>query len=412
MKRILFLAVLLLATSMAKANIVDVTAAQMIARDFLMNNSRNFMAPSAQLKLLHAEVNSKQADKAVYYVFATSNSFVIVSGEDRARQILAWGDDALDMTNLPQNMKYWLSYYKCQLEFLQDNPDIVVSSSAPQRAATSVLPLITANWSQNTPYWNECPAYGADTCYTGCPATSLSMVFYYWKYPKQQTLVAPAYLSPSYGVMLQELPPTVFDWNNMIDNYTAGNYTEAQATAVAHLMRYIGQVGEMDYTISGSGAYLKDILRAVQHFEYDQSAQMLFKTDDLGYENYSDTQWGNLIQQELMAGRPIVYCAYDNYTGAGHAFNVDGYDATSDTYHINWGWNGRGNAYFAMNAFSYQDYTFGTGQQMIIGIQPPEGYMNPRLQVYPTVVDMQSYINKSAVETLSLKGTNLTGDVT
>ena len=397
---------------MAKASVVDATAAQTIARDFLMHNSRNFMAPSAQLKLLHAEVNSKQADKAVYYVFATSNSFVIVSGEDRARQILAWGDDALDMTNLPQNMKYWLSYYKCQLEFLQDNPDIVVSSSAPQRAATSVLPLITANWSQNTPYWNECPAYGTDTCYTGCPATSLSMVFYYWKYPKQQTLVAPAYLSPSYGVMLQELPPTVFDWNNMIDNYTAGNYTEAQATAVAHLMRYIGQVGEMDYTISGSGAYLKDILRAVQHFEYDQSAQMLFKTDDLGYENYSDTQWGNLIQQELMAGRPIVYCAYDNYTGAGHAFNVDGYDATSDTYHINWGWNGRGNAYFAMNAFSYQDYTFGTGQQMIIGIQPPEGYMNPRLQVYPTVVDMQSYINKSAVETLSLKGTNLTGDVT
>ena len=177
-------------------------------------------------------------------------------------------------------------------------------------------------------------------------------------------------------------------------------------------MRYIGQAEEMDYTISGSGAYLQDIRRAVKHFEYDPDAQMLFKSDELVYENYSDAQWSALIQNELTAGRPIVYCAYDNTTGAGHAFNVDGYDAMSDTYHINWGWNGRGNGNFALHAFTYQGYTFGTAQQMVIGIQPPEDYMNPRLQIYPTVVDMQSYINQTVTATISLKGTNLTDDVT
>ena len=49
---------------------------------------------------------------------------------------------------------------------------------------------------------------------------------------------------------------------------------------------------------------------------------------------------------------------------------------------------------------------------MVIGIQPPEDYQHPRLQVYPTVVDMQSYINRTATATISLKGTNLTHGVT
>ena len=217
---------------------------------------------------------------------------------------------------------------------------------------------------------------------------------------------------PSYGVTLPALPPMVFDWDNMIDNYAGVDYTPAQATAVAHLMRYIGQVEEMDYTISGSGAYGKDVLRTVKFFEYDQGAQLLFKSDELGLDNYSDSQWAAMIQNELTGGRPIVYMAYDNLTGSGHAFNVDGYDANDDTYHINWGWNGRGNGFFALNAFSYQGYTFGTGQQMVIGIQPPEGHLNPRLQAYPKVLDMQCYINETAVATFNLKGTNLTSYVT
>ena len=315
MKRIFFLAVMLLAVTQAWTASVDENTAQSIARHFLADRhaSSKMMTPAqGGLKLAHVEWNSKSATIPVYYIFNASSCFVIVAGDDRAQEILAYGDGPLDMNDLPGNMKYWLSCYKRQLEFLQANPSIQVSKpslNAPQRAGQSVNPLITANWSQNTPYWNECPAYGTDTCYTGCPATSLAMVFHYWKYPKQQTPAVPSYLMPSYGVTLPELPPTVFDWGNMIDNYADGNYTDAQAAAVAHLMRYIGQAEEMDYTISGSGAYLQDILRAVKHFEYDPDAQMLFKSDELGYENYSDAQWSALIQNELTAGRPIVYCA-------------------------------------------------------------------------------------------------------
>ena len=413
MRKILLFATLMIVATQVWASQVD----QLSARD----NAQRFLAAQAatgrmkapaigSLELKFAAKSSLGADVSPYYVFSSPDAFVIVAGDDRAQTILAYGDGPIqEMASLPASMRYWLDCYQRQIEFLFDNPTIKVA--VPTRAAQTVYPLLTANWSQNAPYWNECPVFGTDTCYTGCPATSLSMVFHYWKYPQQQTPAVPSYMLPSYAVVLPELPPTTFDWHNMLDDYT-GTYTALQATAVAHLMRYIGQAEEMDYTISGSGALGKDILRAVKFFEYDQDAQLLFKTDDLGYANYSDAQWGNLIQNELTAGRPIVYCAYDNYTGAGHAFNVDGYDAGTGTYHVNWGWNGRGNGYFVLNAFSYGEYTFGTGQQMVIGIQPPEDYQNPRLQAYPNSLAMQTYINMTATAVISLKGTNLTDGVT
>ena len=414
MKKTFLLTIMLMAVAQLWAAGISETIALQKAQTFMSTAivAGKRLAPTTKNHDLQLAWKCVTAtNKPAYYVFNAKNAFIIVSGDDRCREILAFGDQPLDQNELPENMAYWLSYYERQMEFLASHPDVELPPFEAGNGV-SVNPMITANWSQNTPYWNECPAFGTDTCYTGCPATSLSMVFHYWKYPQQQTPEVPSYTMPSYGVTLPALPPTVFDWNNMNDNYAGVSYTPAQAAAVAHLMRYIGQVEEMDYTISGSGAYGKDVLRAVKFFEYDQNAQLLFKSDELGLDNYSDSQWAALIQNELTAGRPIVYMAYDNLTGSGHAFNVDGYDANDDTYHINWGWNGRGNGFFALNAFSYQGYTFGTGQQMVVGIQPPEGHLNPRLQAYPKVLDMQSYINETATATFNLKGTNLTSDVT
>lgn len=416
MRKTILLAMFLLAVWQTWAADIDASAAQAIAQRFIQQQAvtgRLMAHHPGTMRLVHAEKSAKApTGPAAYYVFNTSDSYVIVAGDDRARNILAYGNEPLDMAHLPANMQYWLTLYKQQIDYLLAHPALQPSTQSPLlRTTTTVTPLLSANWSQSAPYWNECPVFGTDTCYTGCPSTSLSMVFHYWKYPKQQTPAVPSYMIPTYGTILPELAPTTFDWDNMLDNYVAGQYNAVQATAVAHLMRYIGQAEEMDYTISGSGAYGKDILRAVKFFEYDQNAQLVFKTDDLGYANYSDPQWSSMIETELMAGRPIVYCAYDNLTGAGHAFNVDGVDSDGN-FHINWGWNGRGNGYFALNAFSYNDNTFGTGQQMVIGIQPPEGFQDSRLQAYPTTVMMQAYIGKPSTTSIMVKGTNLTDDVT
>ena len=405
---------MLLAVMQVSAADVNLAQASATARRFLTANAKvkGFQGVSAgDLKLIHAEKNSSSATQAAYYIFNSSRGFIIVSGDDRAHQILAHGDRPLDMKRMPDNMKFWLGTYKKQIEFLQAHPGMVVDQPKLNKSLRTpdVAPLLTAEWDQDAPYYNHCPMYNGSYCLTGCPATSLSMVFYYWKYPTDPTPEVEGYTNESYGFQIPALPSITFDWDNMLDKYTGG-YTPAQADAVAWLMRYVGQEEQMDYTPSGSGAMGADILRAVKFFGYDEEmARLEFKTrtDDYGNDTavyYTDDEWAALLQNELAEGRPVVYCGYDySYWGwSGHAFNVDGYTASDNTYHVNWGWSGDGNGDFVLNAFSSSGYTFDIEQQMIMGIQPPA--QGPSIKINPSKLEMNAYPGKTATATVKVKG--------
>ncbi len=421
MKRLLLCAMLLLAMMPAMAADVDVVQARATAAQFLQDYApmvkRGAPVSLADVKLLHTEANPSSADKAVYYIFNTNQGFVIVAGDDRARQILAWGDRPLDFARMPENMKYWLSTYKRQMVFLQERPDLEVEAPRLTDRSNSITvpPMLTALWDQAEPYWNHCPMVNGEYCLTGCPATSLSMVFYHWKYPVEPTPPVPAF---NYVVSLPALPSITFDWDNMLDEYVEGNYNEAQADAVAWLMRYIGQEEHMDYSVDGSGAKGSDILRAIKFFGYDEEADLLMKSmaDNFGNEMqqfYTDDEWAAILQNEMFEGRPVVYCAFDynDQRGwSGHAFNVDGYTAATDTYHVNWGWSGVGNGDFALNAFGYRDYTFNIEQEMIVGIHPP--ITTPTIIVAPRQIDMEAFVDQSSTASFNVNGKFLTDDVT
>ena len=422
MKKLLLIVALLLGALQLSAADVSPVQARAAAERFLQSDvkGKNFGAmPASGVKLLYTEMNSTQADKAVYYIFNSELGFVIVSGDDRAHQILAHGDRPLDLKRMPENMRFWLSTYKRQIEYLQDHPGLAVELpklKSGQRA-DKVEPMLTAEWDQDAPYYNHCPTYGGSYCLTGCPATSLSMVFYYWKFPTDPTPPVEGYTNESYGFQVPALPSITFDWDNMLDKYTGG-YTTAQADAVAWLMRYVGQEEHMDYTPSGSGAMGDDILRAVEFFGYDEEmARLEFKTRTDDYANdtavyYTDEEWAAMLQQEMYEGRPVVYCAYDySYWGwSGHAFNVDGYNPADATYHVNWGWSGDGNGDFVLNAFSSGGYNFTIEQQMIMGIQPPP--QGPGIKVNRTKLDIEALVGKTATATFTVKGHELTNDIT
>ena len=421
MKKLLLLAALLMAAMQVTAADVDLSQASATAMRYLNVKAKvkGFRGvPANDLKLIYTEVNSSNPTQATYYIFNSERGFVIVSGDDRAYQILAHGDRPLDMKRMPDNMKFWLSTYKKQIEFLQAHPGMVVDQPRFNTSlkTPNIAPLLTAEWDQDEPYYNHCPTYNGSYCLTGCPATSLSMVFYYWKYPTDPTPAVEGYTNDSYNLQIPALPSITFDWDNMLDKYT-GSYTTAQADAVAWLMRYIGQEEHMDYTPSASGAMGDDILRAVKFFGYDEeTARLEFKTrtDDYGTDTavyYNDDEWAALLQNELAEGRPVVYCAYDySYWGwSGHAFNVDGYTASDNTYHVNWGWSGSGNGDFVLNAFSSSGYTFNIEQQMIMGIQPPA--QGPTIKVNPSNLALTSYPGKTATATFTVKGKELSGAV-
>ena len=382
MKKMLTLATLLTVALHAWAAPVDVAAARDKACGFLLNRAATgrLNASSPSVKWVHQEKNSSSASQAAYYVINTDNGFVVVAGDDRARDILAYGDRPLEnMQSLPQNMRFWLDYYKTQIELLQSRPGMVVEKTVLKGSRDqSVAPMLEAMWNQGSPYYAQCPMTGDVRAQTGCAATSLAQVFYKWKYPTQPTPVIPGYTTDTWGITLEALPSVRFDWDNMLPTYNFGYYNDTNKNAVAQLMRYIGQAEQMDYTNEWGEANEEDILRACKTFGY-VNAHIAYKSilyaNDVDSVYIDDAEWTEMIKGELYAGRPVVYCAvsyssaYDDYYG--HAFNVDGYDATTGLFSINWGWSGTGNGYFALNAFANQGYTYNLNQLMIMGIEPP-----------------------------------------
>ena len=419
------------ATIQATAAPVGLRTAQIEAQQFVQEQlyGGRLLAPiTGEMKLAHVEMNSKMLDRPVFYIFNTKNGHVVVSGDDRAEKILGYGDYPLDYKNIPCNMKALFAMLKEQIEYLQAHEEMQAqapSLMAPARIP-SVEPLLTALWDQEAPYWNMCKISN-NQCLTGCPATSAAMVFHYWKYPDFETPEVPAYRcelstsmwgSASY-VNVPALPPVTFDWAHMRDTY-GSSYTTEEANAVATLMRYVGQAEHMAYGTSAAGGSGVDadsvilIANAFKLFGYDEETVRVVKKTSAysgGTTIYTDAEWAAIMQDELAEGRPIVFCAIaGGFFGGGHAFNVDGYDANTNKYHINFGWSGAYNNYYALNSFTGQGSTFNQYQQMVIGIQPP--LKMPRLRTDKSDLSMECFKNQTQSSKFTLKGSNLENDVT
>ena len=413
---------------------VDVSTAKTKAQQYLAQKvyAGKYMAPGAtDAKLIKTEMGEK-AQTPVYYIFNTETTFVIVSGDDRAEEVLAYGDRPLNLDRIPANMQAWLNGYKRQLDWLLMHPDAKVekptTAKAPGLKATTYGPLLTCLWDQTEPYWDLCKFTYSGTnyqCYTGCPATSASMVLYYWKYPTGPVGPLPAYSSTlelgywnSVSFTYAALPQVTFDWDNMKDHYgtwkdengTTHNepYTTAEGEAVATLMRYVGQAEHMMYgtaAAGGSGIYTTDaqvVADMYIGFGYDENTTRLVQKG-----SYTEAQWAQLLQTEMIESRPVVFMAVDNGAG-GHAFNVDGYDSSLNKYHINFGWSGDGNNWCAMNAFSDgEGYTFNSDQQMIIGIQPPMGM----IKTNPSEVTFDGFAGETYTQTVRVQARNIENNV-
>ena len=433
MKRFIYLLTAALVTMSLSAAPVDQTTAMMKAQRFLINElyAGKLMSPAAIVPvLLKAETGEGKVADPVYYIYNTPSNFIVVAGDDRAEEILMVGDHPLpNVSSIPPGLQDLLGQYRDQIMFLQRNPNLRPNLLLPSGNGRSLRsgvygPLLTSNWDQSAPYNNQLKFLNYQ-CLTGCPATSAAMVFHYWKYPTAATPDVPGYESvisySSYGTKSYThpaLPSTTFDWANMLDSYASG-YTTAQSNAVATLMHYVGQAERMEYGTSSAGGSgvnvdsVGNICDAFTFFGYDaSSARTVKKTSAYsgGTTLYSDTEWAAMIQEEMSAGRPVVFCAVST-TGGGHSFNIDGYNSSTGKYHVNFGWSGTGNGWCALNSFGYNTYNFSVYQQMVIGIQPPASSTIPRITVTPSTLGFNTVIGGTETKTFTVTGINLTDDI-
>lgn len=393
----LSLSLVLAAAGIMTANAVniDANAARQAANNFIKSKLASqgmFKAPAtADIKLTHTEASSVEGN--AFYVFnIKGGGWVIIAGDDRANQVLAYNTTgSLDMDNLPVNAKSYLNRFKTQIEKVQ-NYKGVFKTQAPKRV-TPVGPLMKSNWGQNIPFDRQCPQQYGSYCPVGCAGLAMAQILNYWEYPKEIDGLEGYYNTAAY-TMVPALDATTFDYDNILDQYTILNENNQLAWAegvndenkaeVAKLCRYASQSCQMGFSAAGGGSGT-DVLR-----QYKGFLKMGYTTDAklVGIEawatretwntwDYTDEQWMDLMTAQLEANHPIPYSSEG---GDGHAFVIDGVDADG-LYHANWGFYGAADGWYAFGAFTptiqNQTLDLNTGLFMVIDLLPYEGYVSP-----------------------------------
>ena len=379
---------------------VSENAARTVAAQFMAQKKLGNIATAAP-KMLRGKPSAQPA----LYVFNAEKSqgWVIVSGDDRTRPVLGYSDSgSYDPSNVPENMQAWLEQYAEEIASLDEGETSTYqgNASSTMKAGSSVAPLIQTKWGQGRPYYFQCPKYIGYYCVTGCVATAMAQVMYYYQWPDMISREIPAYHWDYGNTTLSSLAGTSFNWSAMKKTYTSNDTsaTEASNFAVAKLMRYCGQSVEMDYSPTFSGAQTQNEVY-VDYFKYSPKARKLIRFD------YSYSQWESFILNELRAHRPVVYVGH-KYEG-GHCFVCDGYDG-SGYYHFNWGWSGDGDGYFLLTSLNPDANGIGSAEgndgymisnEIIIGLEPNTISTNERnsvVQAKDIVVNSTTYTRSSS----------------
>jgi len=373
MKKLLLLVVLMVSQLSWAGNVSENEAMQK-ALAFL--NKHQKAAPQGMRLAAKGSQLTPSETAENYYVFnvGQTNGYVIVSADDRTPAILGYADEGtFDKNNMPKNMKSWLQGYADQLDYLATHPEAEIARVALDEH-DPVAPLLTSNWDQGSPYNSLCPKDGTDLSITGCVATAMAQVLYYYKYPEKTLKEIPGYTTYTRKYKIAATPVTTFDWDHMLDNYT-GNEDETAINAVATLMKVCGAASEMDYTSSFSAANSDNMdIIFKTYFDFDATTQHINRT------SYRAKEWNNIIYQEMAERRPVLYAGLSS--DSGHAFLIDGYDKEG-LFHVNWGWGGSSNGYFLLsildphNNSGYGATSSNDGysilQDAMIGAKPNEG---------------------------------------
>lgn len=313
-----------------------------------------------------------------FYVFNRgTDAYVIVSGDDRMKSVLAYSDKgAFNTTHLPDNLLMWMELCNAVYQEAQMGVEPKVEPKLMTRAtyAEEVKPLLITDqgeimWDQSEPYNNMCPMILGSRSVTGCVATAMAQIMRYWGAP------AKGISTHSYKLNGQTISfdfgATTFKWDKMLVNYS-GEYSKEEADAVAELMLACGVAVEMEYGSNSSGAFSQIVPQAlVDYFGYNENVTYL------GRDLYTSEEWEDLLRKELTSGRPIYYSGAS--LDVGHAFVLDGYDK-QNLYHVNWGWSGMNNGYYEITSLDPENPGTGGGsaagggfvfqQGMIVGFQP------------------------------------------
>ena len=219
-------------------------------------------------------------------------------------------------------------------------------------STVTVGPLLTTNWGQDNNSY--CPALSGGPnghALTGCSTTAIAQVMAFWKYPANYNWSAmAANSSDAIAVLMGDIFPCV------IDKYNTGASSCMNDFHVTHTF--------------------------LNRFNYS-SASLAGNVNGLIYNGGYKYQ---TVENNLDARQPVILGAFTSNvnilnltafpTGTGHMWVCDGYRETIfsiETYlsfHMNWGWNGSYNGWYAFNDWSTANGSYNYCADMIYNIHP------------------------------------------
>lgn len=381
---------LLLMAEVAYANPVMQYTAQTVAGNFY---KQTFKTAPVGLTLAYIEYANDGAP--VYYIFNLTKGFVIVSAEDAAHPVLGYSNQGQYVVPTGNNnVAWWMHCRKDEITFARkQNMAATADISAEwngyinnidkntHSVMTVIGPLLQTNWNQGGPYNNDCPGGSV----TGCVATAMAQVMGYWQYPPhgqgsnwywdQQDYG----FQQNYGKLAADYDTATYNWSAMIAN--------SNNPDVAEIMNDCGVSVDMDYSPSESGAWVVTgdypvcaQTAYVKYFGYNP-----YTIQGLYESHYTYPNWTNLIINELTNSRVVQYVGWDSInpnTASGHTWVCDGYTSNNGQFHMNWGWGGFNNGYFALSALNSGNGNFNWWNEALIGIEPPSA--SPYFVASPT----------------------------
>lgn len=204
----------------------------------------------------------------------------------------------------------------------------------------TVSPLLKSKWGQSHPF-NAQTGYP----YSGCVATAVAQMMYYYQWPAQGR-GKNEYRVTYYNTMKSaDFSQSHYDWANMLPDY---NYpvsaTKEQEDAVALLMNDVGVASFMQYTPASSGTQGIFAYQALQK-NFDYTAAYVTKAVE------GPTRFAQILRQELLNGCPVYLEGRPAGNASGHAWVTDGFDENG-LFHMNFGWDGQGDAYYSLTNLS------------------------------------------------------------
>ncbi len=372
MKRAVLLLLVIALGLALRAGIVDTTIARQVAQNFL---SAHF--PGLKASSLELVSTTRKSMSYPFYIFRLHGrkGFVIVSSQSELYPILAYSDES-DFPvndNMPQALKAWLDSatvitLAARYGIIKQHPVLkllwkeYITGHVPLRkSAKATGPLLATRWNQGKYYNAMCPtdAKGPDGhVYTGCVATAMAQVLKYWNYPVFGNSEH-SYTHYTYGEQYADFAHTHYYWDSMPNTLSSYN------NHVAQLMYHCGVAVNMNYSPSGSGAYMSSALAAMKnYFDYSRSSILIYKSTT------DQWHWDSLIMVQINNLRPVLYAGFGS---GGHAFVIDGYQPGDTTFHVNWGWGGAYNGWFRLDDLTPGSSNFNNSQQAIINLYPEIG---------------------------------------